>query len=413
MTVEWDLPNGVNAKDVIAKHSMMNLVENWCGDWDHLQAIIHRGLYSFGDLRHENSASADKAAFEAGFNAIEVDIVSTKDGSFVINHDFSLDRTTEYSGAVAAYTMTELRRVPLVVRTPEAGEYRNQTTITADRLQKALPALRELVLLNPHCSFFLDLREGDAPSFLAELSWDENLCKKCANIVYFFKEKNGGVFMDRIEKEGPHPDWAKRVGIVSMIYPEQLSEIADYQCQSKETVEDLCVAGMSYVQSFAFVAREKQFKMLAWQMMLPNINTTNYPLSVEEADDPLNLKLMKEAQAITLLAQTIKNDEGIKEAHPFARIGTGTRSYNFSSVVDGKRQYFSEDLFTGEPRLWPEGFKGQLKRACATPGVATQDGLAAYTISDRPEDDIVLAPCCGLSSGKLVGFENPILDLDQ
>jgi glycerophosphoryl diester phosphodiesterase len=413
MQVEWDLPVGISPKTVIADHSMEDLVEHWNDQWHHLQIVVHRGLYSFGDGRHENSTSAFEAAFNAGYHTIEIDVVSTKDGNYVINHDFSLDRTTVLGGPINAYTLNEIRRTPIVIRTPVAGEYRGQTTATTDKLRPVFQELRAAILLDPHCSFFLDLREGDAAPFLAELSWHEDLCKKCANIVYWFQEKNGGELIDKIEKEGPHPEWAERVGIVSMIYPEQLSEIADHYDLGKESIEDLCVAGMAYAQSFAYSARGKQLKMLAWQMMLPNITEAERPLTLAEYDDPSNVQLMKAAQAITILAQSIKNDQGIKEAHPYARIGTGTRSYNFSSVVDGDRQYYSEDLFTGDPRKWPKGFQGELKRACATPGVATRDGLSGYTISDRPEDDVVLAPCCQLSNGQSVDFKNPILDLDQ
>ncbi|HEV3232187.1 MAG TPA: glycerophosphodiester phosphodiesterase family protein, partial [Candidatus Dormibacteraeota bacterium] len=46
-----------------------------------------------------------------GLPVIECDVHLTADGQLAVIHDFSLDRTTDASGPVAARTMAELRRV--------------------------------------------------------------------------------------------------------------------------------------------------------------------------------------------------------------------------------------------------------------------------------------------------------------
>jgi glycerophosphoryl diester phosphodiesterase len=73
--------------------------------------IAHRGLHDRSRGVIENTPSAVRAAVEAGYG-IEVDVQRTAEGEAVVFHDDTLDRLTEASGAVAAYSLAELRRVP-------------------------------------------------------------------------------------------------------------------------------------------------------------------------------------------------------------------------------------------------------------------------------------------------------------
>jgi glycerophosphoryl diester phosphodiesterase len=73
--------------------------------------IAHRGLHDRARGVIENTPSAVRAAVEAGYG-IEVDVQRTAEGEAVVFHDDTLDRLTEASGAVAAYSLAELRKVP-------------------------------------------------------------------------------------------------------------------------------------------------------------------------------------------------------------------------------------------------------------------------------------------------------------
>jgi glycerophosphoryl diester phosphodiesterase len=73
--------------------------------------IAHRGLHDRARGVIENTPSAVRAAVEAGYG-IEVDVQGTADGEAVVFHDDTLDRLTEATGAVAAYTLGELRKIP-------------------------------------------------------------------------------------------------------------------------------------------------------------------------------------------------------------------------------------------------------------------------------------------------------------
>lgn len=73
--------------------------------------IAHRGLHDRARGIIENTPSAVRAAVDAGYG-IEVDVQRTADGEAVVFHDDTLDRLTEATGAVAAYNLAELRKVP-------------------------------------------------------------------------------------------------------------------------------------------------------------------------------------------------------------------------------------------------------------------------------------------------------------
>lgn len=61
----------------------------------------------------ENTLPSMQAAFAAGAAVVELDIRPTRDGHFVVFHDWTLDCRTEVSGEPAAYTLDELRQVDI------------------------------------------------------------------------------------------------------------------------------------------------------------------------------------------------------------------------------------------------------------------------------------------------------------
>ena len=72
--------------------------------------FAHRGLHL--DVP-ENSASAFRAAVDAGVRFIETDVVGSKDGVAMISHDTILDRVSDRTGRVGNLTAAELAEVDL------------------------------------------------------------------------------------------------------------------------------------------------------------------------------------------------------------------------------------------------------------------------------------------------------------
>jgi glycerophosphoryl diester phosphodiesterase len=73
-----------------------------------IQKIGHRGAR--GHLA-ENTLESIKLALSFGVDAIEIDVHRCKSGEIVVIHDFTLDRTTNGSGEITEYNLTELNEV--------------------------------------------------------------------------------------------------------------------------------------------------------------------------------------------------------------------------------------------------------------------------------------------------------------
>jgi len=119
--------------------------------------IAHRGLHDRAQGRIENSASAFRAAVEAGF-AIECDVQITRDGEAAVFHDFTLDRLTTGSGKVADTPMADLRRLTLRDSTDRVGTL-------ADMFQ--LVAGRSLIVCEIKSTFTGDMRLTERVAALA------------------------------------------------------------------------------------------------------------------------------------------------------------------------------------------------------------------------------------------------------
>jgi len=70
--------------------------------------IAHRGA---SGTRPENTLLAFRRAAELGAPMVELDAQLTRDGEVVVIHDFTLDRTTDGTGAVRDRTLAEIRRL--------------------------------------------------------------------------------------------------------------------------------------------------------------------------------------------------------------------------------------------------------------------------------------------------------------
>jgi glycerophosphoryl diester phosphodiesterase len=79
-------------------------------DWLTARPFAHRGLHDAAAGAIENTASAFRAAVDAGYG-IECDLQISADGEAMVHHDDTLGRLTEGSGRLDAMTAAELRRV--------------------------------------------------------------------------------------------------------------------------------------------------------------------------------------------------------------------------------------------------------------------------------------------------------------
>lgn len=125
--------------------------------WLTARPVAHRGLHDAARGVIENTASAARAAAEAGF-PIECDVQLTADGEAVVFHDFTLDRLTTGTGRLDERTAAELAAVPFKA--------------TADRI--------------PTLDAYLDLIGGRVPLIIeikSRFDGDLRLTRRVAEVV--------------------------------------------------------------------------------------------------------------------------------------------------------------------------------------------------------------------------------------
>ena len=120
---------------------------NILGDPTARLVIGHRG-----DSAHfpENTATSFDRALALGVDAIEFDLRVTRDGVVVVNHDPTIDRTTNGTGTIAAMTLAELRELDAGARFTVDGKafpHRGQgiSILTFEELLERYPSTPLLI----------------------------------------------------------------------------------------------------------------------------------------------------------------------------------------------------------------------------------------------------------------------------
>lgn len=95
---------------------------------DDIILVAHRGL---GTEAPENTIPAFELAAQKGFQYVETDIHTTKDGVWVISHDSNLKRMTGYDGEIRNMTLREVQSHP-VIHGSNADRYPGLVTPTLE-----------------------------------------------------------------------------------------------------------------------------------------------------------------------------------------------------------------------------------------------------------------------------------------
>ncbi len=98
--------------------------------------VAHRGL---SGLAPQNSLPAVELSVEYGYDGCEFDIHTTKDGKWVVIHDDTVDAMTDGEGAVADYTLEEIRKL----RLDSGNNIENYENLTVPTLEEVLEILKD------------------------------------------------------------------------------------------------------------------------------------------------------------------------------------------------------------------------------------------------------------------------------
>ena len=122
-----------------------------CTDWI---VVAHRASSFFAP---ENTLSAIRSAVALGVDMVELDTRLTADGVVVLMHDDDVDRTTDATGPVDAYTLAELQSLTLSVDPDVPGDY------SCERVPTFAEAL---ALCRGRINIMVDIKEGPAEAAL-------------------------------------------------------------------------------------------------------------------------------------------------------------------------------------------------------------------------------------------------------
>lgn len=123
-------------------------------DDDHLLVMAHRGG---GGLAPENTITAFRNAVEIGTDVLEMDVRLTKDGTLVVFHDSTVNRTTNGVGTVRSFALPEMKRLDAGHSwTPDSGltyPYRGQGI--------TVPTLAEVFEVFPDIRMSIEIKQAD------------------------------------------------------------------------------------------------------------------------------------------------------------------------------------------------------------------------------------------------------------
>lgn len=104
----------------------------------------------------ENTLPAFEQSVALGADALELDIQTTREGEIVVIHDIAVDRTTDGTGPVSRFTLSELRQLDAGYHfTPDGGR-----TFPFRGLGITVPTLREVFERFPGLRVNIDLKES-------------------------------------------------------------------------------------------------------------------------------------------------------------------------------------------------------------------------------------------------------------
>ncbi|MCC8686675.1 glycerophosphodiester phosphodiesterase family protein [Xanthomonas campestris pv. raphani] len=114
--------------------------------------VAHRGCHAaapdhgFNDTAPENSLAALQRCSAIGADVMETDVRRAADGTLVMLHDATVDRTTDGTGKLSELTLADLQKLRL--RTDEGGAQAPLTDQRVVTLEQMLAAAKGHILLN-------------------------------------------------------------------------------------------------------------------------------------------------------------------------------------------------------------------------------------------------------------------------
>ncbi|GAJ95539.1 hypothetical protein RRH01S_12_00960 [Rhizobium rhizogenes NBRC 13257] len=404
--IHWDLPPDVTSEQVLAQHSVPNLLNKLKEDLP-LQVFEHRGMYNWGeDVQECTETSLLTALGEAGKrNLSELDAALTSDNVPAVFHEFNPWRvTTLPDRLVRDLHSSQIRNATVIIRDVELGKHSHTYTVTKDVVPFVEPLLDKVFKVNPNATIFLDGREFEAHIIAAWLSHRPRYHQRVILLFYSFRYGGGEAFVDAVQQEKPALNWRETVAVTPVLFPEELPKLASQIGLGDLNEDDLYLGGRSWIYSML----SQKMRIVAVQIMMARVTFSQ----MKGSENLAVIRAFNADHAAVRLAHYVKNDPDVRAMCPYLKLSTGTRAYVFSSnMADGKRAYFGIDFISSRERQWETDQRKWIRRGYATPGNAAE--IADWVISDRSEDDMAIWQWRRHGVERKVDFRCPHLDAGE
>jgi len=193
----------------------------------------HRGAAA---LEPENTLLSIERAIEIGVDAVEIDVHLSKDKEIVVIHDSTVDRTTDGTGPVSAFTVDELKKL-------DAGK------------GQRIPTLQEVIeFIGNKVKLVIELKEEGTVKSVLELIKRNNI----EDTVYVIS------FWHRLVKTVKEIDSHIKTGVLLVGCPVDT-------CIATQAFADALVMNYSFIDmKFVQTAHKENLKVFVW-----NIDTQN------------------------------------------------------------------------------------------------------------------------------------------
>ena len=116
-------------------------------------------IYKPSNALLENTLPSMKAAVSDGADVVEIDVHPTRDGQFVVFHDWTLDCRTDGHGVTRDHTLAELKALDIGYGyTADEGK----TFPFRGQFKGQMPALKEVLATFPTTRFLVNFKSNDA-----------------------------------------------------------------------------------------------------------------------------------------------------------------------------------------------------------------------------------------------------------
>jgi glycerophosphoryl diester phosphodiesterase len=226
--------------------------------------IAHRGA---SGRFPENTLTAFSAAIDAGAQVCELDVQLTNDGSLVVIHDETVERTTDGRGVVRSMTLNQIRRLDAGGRF--GREFRGEKVPTLEEV---------LVLANGRCGLNIELKSPGVEHKVCALIVERNLL---ATTMISSFDWNAIALVRRLEP-------LARVGLLASRWPARMVAAArelkaeSINPRSDIVSEKLCIAAHHWNLSVYTWTVDEPFEMR--RLIASGVDgiMTNYPERLRE-----------------------------------------------------------------------------------------------------------------------------------